>query len=89
MALSTLVPSTVSSISLLARSSMASLQIWSLHGLLLTIEAAGFSYVSHVQVFNSGLLLVPLEKGILYYFYIKYEPDLLSTWLWTNYMFGY
>lgn len=50
MALSTLVPSTVSSISLLSKSSIAGLQIWSLHGLLLTIEAAGLSYVSHVQV---------------------------------------
>ncbi|XP_034224220.1 protein SWEETIE isoform X2 [Prunus dulcis] len=49
MALSTLVPSTVSSISLLSKSSIAGLQIWSLHGLLLTIEAAGLSYVSHVQ----------------------------------------
>lgn len=50
MALSTLVPSTVSSISLLAKSSNASLQSWALHSLLLTIEAAGLSYVSHVQV---------------------------------------
>lgn len=50
MALSTLVPATVSSISLLAKSSIAGLQIWSLHGLLLTVEAAGLSYVSHVQV---------------------------------------
>lgn len=50
MALSSLVPSTVSSISLLTKSSVPNLQIWSLHGLLLTIEAAGLSYVSHVQV---------------------------------------
>ncbi|XP_065854037.1 protein SWEETIE isoform X2 [Euphorbia lathyris] len=49
MALSSLVPSTVSAISSLAKSAVASLQIWSLHGLLLTIEASGFSYVSHVQ----------------------------------------
>ncbi|XP_020536843.1 protein SWEETIE isoform X2 [Jatropha curcas] len=49
MALSSLVPSTVSLISSLAKSTIAGLQIWSLHGLLLTIEAAGFSYVSHVQ----------------------------------------
>ncbi|KAF8399147.1 hypothetical protein HHK36_015012 [Tetracentron sinense] len=49
MALSTLVPATVSSISSLAKSSNAGLQIWSLHGLLLTVEAAGLSYVSHVQ----------------------------------------
>lgn len=49
MALSSLVPVTVNSISFLAKSSMTSLQIWSLHGLLLTIEAAGLSYVSHVQ----------------------------------------
>ncbi|XP_062106312.1 protein SWEETIE isoform X2 [Humulus lupulus] len=56
MALSTLVPSTVSSISFLAKSSVASLQIWSLHGLLLTVEAAGLSYVSHVQA-TLGLAL--------------------------------
>ncbi|CBI33667.3 unnamed protein product, partial [Vitis vinifera] len=49
MALSTLVPATVSSISSLAKSAISSLKIWSLHGLLLTIEAAGLSYVSHVQ----------------------------------------
>jgi len=51
IALSTLVPATVSSISSLAKSSVANLQIWSMHGLLLTIEAAGLSFVSHVQVF--------------------------------------
>ncbi|KAH7554386.1 hypothetical protein JRO89_XS12G0185600 [Xanthoceras sorbifolium] len=50
MALSSLVPSTVSSISLLAKTSIPGLQIWSLHGLLLTIEAAGLSFVSHVQI---------------------------------------
>lgn len=49
MALSSLVPSTVNFLSTLARSSAAGLQIWSLHGLLLTIESAGLSYVSHVQ----------------------------------------
>ncbi|KAK9272135.1 hypothetical protein L1049_002505 [Liquidambar formosana] len=49
MALSSLVPATVSSISSLAKSSTAGFQIWSLHGLLLSIEAAGLSYVSHVQ----------------------------------------
>ncbi|KAI4352232.1 hypothetical protein L6164_006505 [Bauhinia variegata] len=49
MALSILVPATVSSISTLAKSSVANLQIWSMHGLLLTIEAAGLSYVSQVQ----------------------------------------
>lgn len=50
MALSSLVPATVSSLSSLAKSPIAGLQVWSLHGLLLTIEAAGLSYVSHVQV---------------------------------------
>ncbi|XP_068658237.1 protein SWEETIE isoform X2 [Aristolochia californica] len=55
MALSTMVPATVSAISSLAKSPNASLQTWSLHGLLLTIEAAGLSYVSHVQ---ATLLLV-------------------------------
>lgn len=50
MALSSFVPNTVNVISSLAKSSISGLQIWSLHGLLLTIEAAGLSYVSHVQV---------------------------------------
>ncbi|GFQ05128.1 heat repeat-containing protein 5a [Phtheirospermum japonicum] len=49
MALSSLVPNTVNVVSALAKSSISSLQIWSLHGLLLTIEAAGLSYVSQVQ----------------------------------------
>ncbi|XP_059452821.1 protein SWEETIE isoform X2 [Corylus avellana] len=65
MALSTLVPATVSSITLLAKSSVASLQIWSLHGLLLTIEAAGLSFVSHVQA-TLGLameILLSEENG--------------------------
>ncbi|XP_058082071.1 protein SWEETIE [Magnolia sinica] len=65
MALSTLVPSTVSSISLLAKSSNADLQAWSLHGLLLTIEAAGLSYVSHVQatLFLAMEILLSEENG--------------------------
>lgn len=50
MALSMLVPATVSSLSLLAKNANASLRVWSLHGLLLTIEAAGLSYASHIQV---------------------------------------
>ncbi|XP_058736234.1 protein SWEETIE-like isoform X1 [Vicia villosa] len=49
IALSTLVPATVSSITALAKSFIPNLQIWSMHGLLLTIEAAGLSFVSHVQ----------------------------------------
>ncbi|GLT41167.1 hypothetical protein SLA2020_152510 [Shorea laevis] len=73
MALSTLVPATVSSISLLAKSAIPGLQIWSLHGLLLTIEAAGLSFVSHVQA-TLGLALeillseengqVDLQQGV-------------------------
>ena len=63
MALSTLVPATVSSISSLAKSAISSLKIWSLHGLLLTIEAAGLSYVSHVQVFKFLDNIVPQVKG--------------------------
>lgn len=50
MALLSLVPSTVHSISSLAKSSIANLQVWALHGLLLRIEATGLSYVSQVQV---------------------------------------
>ncbi|KAG4975732.1 hypothetical protein JHK86_035206 [Glycine max] len=49
IALSALVPATVSSISSWAKSSVANLQICSMHGLLLTIEVAGLSFVSHVQ----------------------------------------
>ncbi|KAJ4884026.1 HEAT repeat-containing protein [Raphanus sativus] len=49
MALSTLVPATVSSVSSLAKTPVLGLKIWALHGLLLTIEAAGLSFVSHVQ----------------------------------------
>ncbi|KAL5981902.1 hypothetical protein ACLOJK_015969 [Asimina triloba] len=65
MALSTLVPSTVSLISSLAKSSNADLQAWSLHGLLLTIEAAGLSYVSHVQatLFLAIEILLSEEHG--------------------------
>ncbi|MFQ6619426.1 hypothetical protein Gotur_000827 [Gossypium turneri] len=73
IALSTLVPTTVSSITLLAKSSIPALQIWSLHGLLLTIEAAGLSFVSHVQA-TLGLALeillseengrVDLQQGV-------------------------
>ncbi|KAJ3692210.1 hypothetical protein LUZ60_012560 [Juncus effusus] len=55
MALSVLVPSTVNAISTLCKSSNLALQLWSLHALLLTIEAAGLSYVPQVQ---ATLLLV-------------------------------
>eukprot|EP00258_Populus_trichocarpa_P038162 XP_024454181.1 protein SWEETIE isoform X3 [Populus trichocarpa] len=67
MALSSLVPQTVSSISLLAKSTITGLQIWSLYGLLLTIEASGFSYVSHVQA-TLGLaldILLSEENGLV------------------------
>lgn len=50
IALTTLVTSAVRSISLLAKSSNASLQLWALHSLLLIIEAAGLSYVPQIQV---------------------------------------
>lgn len=65
MALSSLVPATVNSISLLAKTSIAGLQIWSLHGLLLTVESAGLSFVSHVQA-TLGLamdILLSEESG--------------------------
>ncbi|CAI0547649.1 unnamed protein product [Linum tenue] len=67
MALSTLVPPTVNSLSTLAKSPITGLQIWSLHGLLLTIEDAGFSYVSHVQA-TLGLatdILLSEENGLV------------------------
>ncbi|KAJ6738775.1 PROTEIN SWEETIE [Salix koriyanagi] len=67
MALSSLVPQTMSSISLLAKSTITGLQIWSLYGLLLTIEASGFSYVTHVQA-TLGLalgILLSEENGLV------------------------
>lgn len=61
MALSTLVTPTVSSLSHLSKSSNSNLQLWSLHALLLTIEAAGLSYVSQVQ----GTLFLAMEILLL------------------------
>ncbi|XP_047080825.1 protein SWEETIE isoform X2 [Lolium rigidum] len=61
MALSTLVSPTVSSLSHLSKSSNCNLQLWSLHALLLTIEAAGLSYVSQVQ----GTLFLAMEILLL------------------------
>ncbi|CAM0910461.1 unnamed protein product [Alopecurus aequalis] len=61
MALSTLVTPTVSSLSHLSKSSNCNLQLWSLHALLLTIEAAGLSYVSQVQ----GTLFLAMEILLL------------------------
>nr|CAB3470555.1 unnamed protein product [Digitaria exilis] len=61
MALSTLVTPTVSSLSHLSKSSNSNLQLWSLHALLLTIEAAGLSYVSQVQ----GTLSLAMEILLL------------------------
>ncbi|XP_024396231.1 protein SWEETIE isoform X4 [Physcomitrium patens] len=49
MALSALVPSTVQVLCALAKDPTDALHIWSLHGLWLTAEAAGLSYVPHVQ----------------------------------------
>ncbi|RLM55986.1 HEAT repeat-containing protein 5B isoform X5 [Panicum miliaceum] len=61
MALSTLVTPTVSSLSSLSKSLNSNLQLWSLHALLLTIEAAGLSYVSQVQ----GTLFLAMEILLL------------------------
>lgn len=77
MALSSLVPSTVNFLSMLARSSAANLQIWSLHGLLLTIESAGLSYLSHVQVH----LLKCLCSTVLW----SYFPVVNLIWI-TRYL---
>ncbi|XP_042026090.1 protein SWEETIE-like [Salvia splendens] len=63
MALSSLVPNTVNVVSSLAKSSISSLQIWSLHGLLLTIEAAGLSYVSQVQATLGLAMEIILSEG--------------------------
>ncbi|KAL3630335.1 hypothetical protein CASFOL_023319 [Castilleja foliolosa] len=67
MALSSLVPNTVNVVSALAKSSISGLQIWSLHGLLLTIEAAGLSYVSQVQATLSLVMEMILseESGLV------------------------
>ncbi|VFQ70327.1 unnamed protein product [Cuscuta campestris] len=73
MALSSLVPATVNTLSSLAKSSITCLQIWSLHGLLLTIEAAGLSYVSHVQatlglaidvLMSNEVCSIELQQGV-------------------------
>ncbi|KAM3363202.1 protein SWEETIE isoform X1 [Capsicum galapagoense] len=64
IALSSLVPATVNSLSSLAKSSNTGLQIWSLHGLLLTVEAAGLSYVSHVQATLSLAMDILLSNEI-------------------------
>ncbi|XP_075105994.1 protein SWEETIE [Nicotiana tabacum] len=64
IALSSLVPATVNSLSSLAKSSNTALQIWSLHGLLLTVEAAGLSYVSHVQATLSLAMDILLSNEI-------------------------
>ncbi|CDP02785.1 unnamed protein product [Coffea canephora] len=73
MALSSLVPATVNCISSLSKSAVTSLRMWALHGLLLTIEAAGLSYVSHVQATLTLSLdillseesgLVDLQQGV-------------------------
>ncbi|KAI4389310.1 hypothetical protein MLD38_001547 [Melastoma candidum] len=73
MALSSLVPPTVNSISSLAKSTAPTLQTWSVHGLLLTIEAAGLAYVSQVQatlglaleiLLSEDVGLVDLQQGI-------------------------
>ncbi|KAK3132983.1 hypothetical protein QOZ80_6AG0530430 [Eleusine coracana subsp. coracana] len=61
MALSSLVTPTVSLLSHLSKSSNSNLQLWSLHALLLTIEAAGLSYVSQVQ----GTLFLAMEILLL------------------------
>lgn len=82
MALSTLVPSTVSTISLLAKSPIPSLQVWALHGLLLTVEAAGLSYVSHVQVlsfFISPVLSNVTKIWSIYIIYYKFIIYLQAT----------
>ncbi|KAG0503476.1 hypothetical protein HPP92_003548 [Vanilla planifolia] len=67
MALSTLVPATVTSVSSMAKNSNANLQLWLLHALLLTIEAAGFSFVSQVQttLFLVMEILLCEENGLV------------------------
>ncbi|XP_024543648.1 protein SWEETIE [Selaginella moellendorffii] len=49
MALSALVPATVQAICSMARDAKEGHHVWILHGLWLTIESAGLSFVPHVQ----------------------------------------
>ncbi|XP_009403181.3 protein SWEETIE isoform X2 [Musa acuminata AAA Group] len=67
IALTTLVTSAVRSISLLAKSSNASLQLWALHSLLLIIEAAGLSYVPQIQatLFLAMEIIMAEESGLV------------------------
>ncbi|KAJ7552272.1 hypothetical protein O6H91_06G048200 [Diphasiastrum complanatum] len=62
MALSVLVPATVQTLCATSRDPRDILHIWSLHGLWLTIEAAGLSYVPHVQMTLSLVMDVLLSE---------------------------
>ncbi|XP_078444054.1 HEAT repeat-containing protein [Wolffia australiana] len=67
MALSSLVPGIGSSILSLVRTSNVGTQLWSLHSLVLVIEAAGLSYVSNVQATLSLAIdtLLAEENGLV------------------------
>ena len=62
MTLSALVPATVQILCLMSRDPKPLVHIWSLHSLWLTVEAAGLTYVPHVQVFNPGVFYMKLVK---------------------------
>ena len=81
MALSSLVPQTVSSISLLAKSMITGLQIWSLYGLLLTIEASGFSYVTHVLGYLNLYTLYTVKRVGYLYPSVYSLPKITFHWL--------
>lgn len=73
MALSTLVPASVQVLCGLARDPADDLHIWSLHGLWLTAEAAGLSYVPHVQVGSSGPVSANCIFSNLLGFFLTYS----------------
>lgn len=73
MALSTLVPATVQAMFGLARDPTDLRHIWVLHGLWLTAEAAGLSYVPYVQVGCLTLL------WSVHLYYLKVSGSLLHN----------
>eukprot|EP00850_Spirogloea_muscicola_P019748 SM000198S05319 [mRNA] locus=s198:160554:177251:+ [translate_table: standard] len=76
MALAALVPSSVQALCSLARDPSGSLSIWALHGLWLTAEAAGLSFVPHVQ----ATLTLAMDMCILYtQQLVLFAPQALSV----------
>ncbi len=83
MALSTLVPATVQAMFGLARDPTDLRHIWVLHGLWLTAEAAGLSYVPYVQVGCLTLL------WSVHLYYLKVSGSLLKNMVTVVFGLGY